>query len=79
VFLPVLFFLAALCSAQDLSSSARELARRVMTNRQDVTSLTVRNASSLPEAEATAITQILETEIRVRPSRPGANVNVTLS
>lgn len=74
--LPVLFLLAALCSAQDFGSPARELARKI---RQDVTSLTVRNASSLSAAEVANITRTLETELRVRANRPGANVSVTLS
>ena len=76
VLLPVLFFFAALCSAQDLGSPARELARRV---RPDVASLTVRNLSSLPAAAVADITRTLETELRVRSNRPGAIVSVTLS
>jgi len=39
----------------------------------------VRNASSLSAAEVADITRILESELRVRPARPGASVNVTLS
>jgi len=76
VLLPVLFFLAAFCSAQDISSPARDLARKI---RQDVSSLTVRNLSSLPAAAVADITRTLETELRVRANRPGASVNVTLS
>lgn len=76
MFLPVLLFLAALCNAQDLSSSARELARKI---RQDVTSLRVRNASSLSTAEVADITRTVEAELHVRANRPGVNVSVTLS
>jgi hypothetical protein len=79
VFLPVLFFVAAVCGAQDFDSAARELARKITAGRQDVTSLTVRNASSLSAAETADITRTLETELRVRASRPGLVVNVTLS
>jgi hypothetical protein len=71
-----MFFLAALCSAQDFTAPARELARKI---RQDVTSLTVRNASSLSTAEVDVITRTLETELRVRANRPGVTVSVTLS
>ena len=76
--LPVLFFLAALCSAQDLNSSARELARRV--GRQDIASLTVRNISSLSEMETAEVKRAIETELRTRLQKPdGANVIITLS
>ena len=76
MFLPVLFFVAAMCSAQDFAASARELARKI---RQDVTSLTVRNASSLSAPQVADITRALETDLRVRANRPGASVSVTLS
>jgi hypothetical protein len=76
--------LAALACAQDLDSSARELARKieVTAGRQEPEPLTVRNASSLNEAEVAQVTRALETEIRARPPRPGAEpvgVQVTLS
>jgi len=76
-----LFLLAALSSAQDLDSAARDLSRRIVSGagRQDVASLTVRNASSLSTAEVADIARVLEAELRVRPSRSGATVNVTLS
>ncbi|HTM51932.1 MAG TPA: hypothetical protein VL285_24725 [Bryobacteraceae bacterium] len=79
MFLPVLFFWAALCRAQDFSAPARELARRIAPGRQDVASLTVRNASSLTAAETAEIARMLESELRVRSNRPGLNVSVTLS
>ena len=75
--LPVLFFLAALCSAQDVSSSARELARKI--GRQDVASVTVRNASSLPDAAAEDVKRTIESELRVRPRPEGSTVHITLS
>ena len=75
VLLAVLFLLAALSSAQDLDSAARDLSRKIATGaRQDVASLTVRNASSLSAAEVADITRILETELRVRQARPGAKI-----
>ena len=77
MFLPVLFLLAALCSAQDLPSSARELARKI--GRQDITSLTIRNASSLSDTEVTEVRRAIETELRVRPGSEGSTVNITLS
>jgi len=81
VLLTILFLLAALSSAQDLDSAARDLSRRIVSGagRQDVASLTVRNASSLSTAEVADIARVLEAELRVRPSRSGATVNVTLS
>ena len=76
--LPVLFLLAALCSAQDMNSSARDLARKI--GRQDIASLTVRNASSLPESDAAEVKKTIETELRSRLQRPeGATVTITLS
>jgi hypothetical protein len=77
VLLPVLFFLAVVCSAQDLPSAARELARKI--NRQDVTSLTVRNSSSLPDTEAAEVARTLEAELHGRPRPEGSTVHVTLS
>ena len=78
VILPVLFLLAALCSAQDMTSSARDLARKI--GRQDIAGLTVRNASSLPESDAAEVKKTIETELRSRLQRPeGATVNITLS
>jgi len=79
VFLPVLFLLAALCSAQDLNSYARDLARKI--NRQDIVNLAIRNSSSLPEAQVADVRRSIEAELRFRP-RPGAegsSVNITLS
>jgi hypothetical protein len=83
VLLAVFFVLAALASAQDLDSAARELARKVaaVAGRQDV-ALTVRNASALSEAEVAQVGRALEAELRARPARTGAErvpVNVTLS
>jgi hypothetical protein len=83
VLLAVLFLLAAPAGAQDLDSAARELARKITatTGRQDVT-LSVRNSSSLSEAEAAQVGRVLETELRVRTQRPASErigVNVTLS
>lgn len=75
--LPVLFLLAALCSAQDLNSAARELARKI--GRQEIASLTVRNSSALSESEVAEVTRAIETELRVRPRSEGSSVNVTLS
>jgi hypothetical protein len=77
-------WLAALACAQDLDSTARELARKIeaASQRQEINALTVRNASSLTEAEAAQVTRVLETEIRIGPVRPGAErtaVQVTLS
>src|SRR5579864_3783608 len=82
VLLALLFSLAALASAQDLDSAARELARKIAaaTARQDV-ALTVRNSSSLPEADAARVSALLATELGVR-ARPGIDrvpVSVTLS
>jgi hypothetical protein len=76
--------LAALAGAQDLDSAARELARKIESGgqRQEINALTVRNASSLTEAEAAQVARVLETEIRVRPARPGVErvtAQVTLS
>jgi hypothetical protein len=79
VFLPVLFFLAALCSAQDLNSYARDLARKI--NRQDIVNVAIRNSSSLPETQVADVRRSIEAELRFRP-RPGAegsSVNITLS
>jgi hypothetical protein len=78
-----LFLVAAPAGAQDLDSAARELARKITatTGRQDVT-LSVRNSSSLSEAEAAQVGRVLETELRVRTQRPASEriaVNVTLS
>lgn len=76
--LPVLFLLAALCSAQDFNASARDLARRI--GRQDIASLTVRNVSSLPESDAADVKKTIETELRSRLAKPeGATVTITLS
>lgn len=76
--LPVLFFLTALCSAQDWSSSARELARKI--GRQDISNLTVRNASSLSETEVAEVKRTIEAELGARLQRAdGANVIITLS
>ena len=81
--LTVLFFLATLASAQDLDSAARELARKIAADagRQAV-ALTVRNASSLTEAEVGRVSGVLENELGIRAQRPGVErviVNVTLS
>jgi hypothetical protein len=83
VLLALLLSLAALAGAQDLDSATRDLARKIAaaTGRQDV-ALTVRNSSSLSEAEVTRVSGMLETELGVRTPRPGIeriNVNVTLS
>ena len=83
VLLAVLFFLTTLASAQDLESAGRELARKIAaaTGRQDV-ALTVRNASSLSEADVARVTSVIESELGVRAPRPGierVTVNVTLS
>ena len=77
-----LFFLATLAGAQDLDSAARELARKIAgTGRRDL-ALTVRNASSLSEADVARVNGVLETELGVRTTRPGIErvpVSVTLS
>src|SRR5207237_1348098 len=65
VLLPVLFLLAAVCQAQDFGAPARELARRI--GRQDVASLTLRNASSLPDSAAEEVRRTIESELRPRP------------
>jgi hypothetical protein len=82
VLLVFLFFLATLANAQDLDSAARELARKIAgTGRRDV-ALTVRNSSSLSEAEVARVSSVLETELGVRTPRPGIErvpVSVTLS
>src|SRR5260370_16272671 len=74
VLLAVLFFLATLASAQDLDSAARELARKIAatTGRQDV-ALTVRNSSSLSEAEVARVNGVLEPNLTLRPPRPLSN------
>ena len=81
--LTLLLSLAALAGAQDLDSAARDLARKIAaaTGRQDV-ALTVRNSSSLSEAEVARVSGVLETELGVRAPRPGIErvpVSVTLS
>jgi len=71
--------MAALCSAQDLSSYARDLARKI--NRPDIVNLTVRNSSSLPETQAADVKRAMEAELRfrARPGVEGPSVQVTLS
>jgi hypothetical protein len=82
VLLVFLFFLATLANAQDLDSAARELARKIAgTGRRDV-ALTVRNSSSLSEADVARVSGVLETELGVRTPRPGIErvpLSVTLS
>ncbi len=71
--------------AQDLDSVVRELSRQIdaTAQRQEINLLTVRNASSLTDAEAAQVTRVhSEREDRLRPVRPGAErtaVQVTLS
>ncbi len=84
VLLAIGLWLAALACAQDLESAAREFASKIeaAAERQEINSLSVRNASSLTEAETAQVSRVLEREIRIRPSRPGAErsaVQVTLS
>ena len=80
--LAFLFFLATPAGAQDLDSAAREFARKIAaaTGRQDV-ALTVRNTSSLPEADAARVTGVLAAElgVRARPGNDRVPVSVTLS
>jgi hypothetical protein len=83
VLLVLLLSLASCAGAQDLDSAPRELARKIAaaTGRQDV-ALTVRNSSSLSEAEVARVSGVLETELGVRAPRPGIErvpVSVTLS
>jgi hypothetical protein len=75
--LAALFLLAALGSAQDLSSASRELARKI--GRRDVTEITVRNTSELPDSAAGAVQRALEAELRPRARAGGSAVAVTLS
>lgn len=77
MFLPVLFLLAALSSAQDLDSAARELARKIPV--QEITNLTVRNTSSLAPADVARVSRTLQTELHIRHRLGGAMANVTLS
>jgi len=71
--------LAASGVAQPLADSARALARRIAAAIApgEAVELTVRNASSLAEAEFTPARQAIESELRARGE--GVTVNVTLS
>jgi hypothetical protein len=82
VLLALLFSLATLAGAQDLDSAAREFARKIAgTGRREV-ALTVRNSSSLSDAEVARVSGVLETELGGRTPRLGIErvpVSVTLS
>jgi hypothetical protein len=84
VLLALGFLFAAIVCAQNLDSATRELARRIesVARGKEIGALTVRNVSSLPEADAAQVRRLLETELRGRPARGGSErvtAQVTLS
>jgi hypothetical protein len=84
VLLALGFLFAAIVCAQNLDSATRELARKIegVAHGKDIGALTVRNVSSLPEADAAQVRRLLETELRGRPARTGSErvtAQVTLS
>jgi hypothetical protein len=81
VLLAIFFLLSTLSAAQDLDLAARDLARKIAAaaGRQEAT-LTVRNSSSLTEAEVARVSGTLETELRGHASQqPGARVAVSVT
>jgi len=84
VLLAVGLLFAVLAGAQSLDSAARELSRRVeaAARRQEIGAVTVRNASSLSDADAAQVARVMQAEIHVHPARGGQErltVEVTLS
>ena len=82
--MPLDSLFAAIACAQNLDSATRELAQKIegVAHGKDIGALTVRNVSSLPEADAAQVRRLLETELRGRPARVGSEritAQVTLS